>query len=110
MVDSIEPTQHFTKPPARYTEASLVKELEKRGLVVHPRMRYHLNHSRTWLCQGRKQTFIRRKMGDIVTDRLVNSFPHLMDYTFTAGLEENLDEVAEGQQNWKKCWMILWRF
>ncbi len=103
VVDSIEPTQHFTKPPARYTEASLVKELEKRGIGRPSTYAAIIStiQERGYVKVENKRLFA-EKMGDIVTDRLVNSFPHLMDYTFTAGLEENLDEVAEGQQNWKK--------
>ena len=103
VVDSIEPTQHFTKPPARYTEASLVKELEKRGIGRPSTYASIIStiQERGYVKVENKRLFA-EKMGDIVTDRLVNSFPHLMDYTFTAGLEENLDEVAEGQQNWKK--------
>ena len=103
VVESIEPSQHFTKPPARYTEASLVKELEKRGIGRPSTYASIIStiQERGYVKVENKRLFA-EKMGDIVTDRLVNSFPHLMDYAFTAGLEENLDEVAEGQQNWKK--------
>nr|BFE90049.1 hypothetical protein GCM10020185_05850 [Pseudomonas brassicacearum subsp. brassicacearum] len=45
---------------------------------------------------------IRKKMGDIVTERLSESFSNLMDYGFTAGMEENLDDVAQGERDWKK--------
>lgn len=101
-VDSIEPSQHFTKPPARYTEASLVKELEKRGIGRPSTYASIIStiQERGYVRLENKRLFA-EKMGDIVTDRLVNSFPHLMDYTFTAGLEEKLDEVAEGDEDWK---------
>ncbi len=101
-VDNIDPSQHFTKPPARYTEASLVKELEKRGIGRPSTYASIIStiQERGYVRLENKRLFA-EKMGDIVTDRLVNSFPDLMDYDFTAGLEEKLDEVAEGQQQWK---------
>ncbi len=95
------PTQHFTKPPARYTEASLVKEMEKRGIgrpstyaaiisTIQDRGYVHVENRR----------FYANKMGDIVTERLSESFSDLMDYGFTANMEEALDTVAEGKKNW----------
>ncbi len=97
----LRPTQHFTKPPARYTEASLVKELEKRGIgrpstyaaiisTIQDRGYVHVENRR----------FYADKMGDIVTERLVESFVDLMDYGFTANMEEALDQVAEGNKDW----------
>lgn len=98
----LDPSQHFTKPPARYTEASLVKELEKKGIgrpstyasiisTIQDRGYVRLENKRLYA----------EKMGDIVTDRLTESFPELMDYAFTAGLEDELDHVAQGEQDWK---------
>ncbi|WP_114800407.1 type I DNA topoisomerase [Moraxella canis] len=98
----ILPTQHFTSPPARYSEASLVKELESRGIgrpstyasiisTIQERGYVRLENKRLYA----------EKMGDIVTERLVESFPDLMDYAFTAGLEDKLDEVAVGDEDWK---------
>lgn len=102
-LQKLDPKQHFTKPPARYSEASLVKELEKRGIgrpstyasiisTIQERGYVELNNRR----------FYAEKMGDIVTDRLGESFPNLMDYSFTAKMEESLDEVAQGEVVWKK--------
>ena len=98
----LEPLQHFTKPPARFGEASLVKELEKRGIgrpstyasiisTIQERGYVRLENRR----------FYAEKMGEIVTERLVENFGELMDYGFTAGLEEALDEVAVGSKQWK---------
>ena len=95
------PTQHFTKPSARYTEASLVKELEKRGIgrpstyaaiisTIQDRGYVHVENRR----------FYANKMGDIVTERLVESFSDLMDYSFTANMEQSLDGVADGRKDW----------
>ncbi|QXI21198.1 MULTISPECIES: type I DNA topoisomerase [Pseudomonas] len=98
----LDPSQHFTKPPARYSEASLVKEMEKRGIgrpstyaaiisTIQDRGYVTLHNRR----------FYSEKMGDIVTERLSESFSNLMDYGFTAGMEENLDDVAHGERDWK---------
>jgi len=97
----LDPSQHFTKPPARYGEASLVRELEKRGIgrpstyasiisTIQDRGYVRLENKR----------FYAEKMGDIVTERLQESFPDLLDYSFTAGMEEQLDEVADGKVPW----------
>ncbi len=103
VVDNITPSQHFTKPPARYTEASLVKELEKRGIGRPSTYASIIStiQERGYVRLENKRLFA-EKMGDIVTDRLVGSFPDLMDYTFTASLEDKLDDVANGEQNYKK--------
>ena len=99
----LDHSQHFTKPPARYTEASLVKELEKRGIG---RPSTYASIISTIQDRGYVKTENRRfyaeKMGDIVTDRLNESFTNLMDFNFTAQMEERLDEIAEGKLNWKQ--------
>lgn len=102
-LDHLDPSQHFTKPPARYTEASLVKELEKRGIgrpstyasiisTIQDRGYVKLDSRR----------FYAEKIGEIVTDRLVESFGNLMDYSFTAEMEEELDEISNGEKRWKQ--------
>lgn len=98
----IEPSQHFTKPPARYSEASLVKELESRGIGRPSTYASIIStiQERGYVKLENKRLYA-EKMGDIVTERLVESFPELMDYAFTAGLEGKLDEVAIGEQDWK---------
>ncbi|WP_227429108.1 type I DNA topoisomerase [Psychrobacter sp. I-STPA6b] len=98
----LDPSQHFTKPPARYTEASLVKELEKRGIGRPSTYAAIIStiQDRGYVKLENKRLFA-EKMGDIVTDRLTESFPDLMDYAFTAGLEDKLDHVAQGEQDWK---------
>ncbi len=99
----VDPNQHFTKPPPRYSEASLVKELEKRGIgrpstyasiisTIQDRGYVHIENRR----------FYADKMGDIVTERLVESFSDLMNYSFTAKMEESLDAVAEGEKKWRQ--------
>ncbi len=98
----LEPKQHFTKPPARFTEAALVKELEKRGIG---RPSTYASIISTIQDRGYvkvdQRRFYAEKMGEIVTDRLGDSFDDLMNYDFTARMEEKLDQIAEGQANWK---------
>lgn len=100
-LQSLDPTQHFTSPPARYTEASLVKELEKRGIGRPSTYAAIIStiQDRGYVKLENRRLFA-EKMGDIVTDRLNESFHDLMDYSFTANMEESLDEVAEGKQAW----------
>ena len=102
ILDKLDPSQHFTKPPARFTEASLVKELEKKGIGRPSTYASIIStiQDRGYVKLENKRLFA-EKMGDIVTDRLTASFPDLMDYTFTAALEDKLDHVAEGEQDWK---------
>ena len=101
-LDKLDPSQHFTKPPPRYTEASLVKELEKKGIGRPSTYASIIStiQDRGYVKLENKRLFA-EKMGDIVTDRLTESFPDLMDYTFTAALEDKLDYVATGERDWK---------
>lgn len=101
-LETLAPRQYFTKPPARYNEASLVKELEKRGIgrpstyvsiisTIQDRGYVHVENHR----------FYAEKMGEIVTDRLVENFRELMNYDFTANMEDTLDQIASNQKEWK---------
>jgi DNA topoisomerase-1 len=97
------PTQHFTKPPARYGEASLVRELEKRGIgrpSTYAAIISTIQERGYVRLEARR--FYAEKMGDIVTERLVESFQDLLDYGFTAAMEARLDEVADGRRNWQE--------
>lgn len=97
------PVQHFTKPPARYTEASLVKEMEKRGIGRPSTYAAIIStiQDRGYV-QVEKRRFYAEKMGDIVTERLLESFTELMDYDFTANMENRLDDVAKGRLKWRE--------
>jgi len=98
----LDPSQHFTKPPARYTEASLVRELEKLGIgrpsTYAPIISTIQERGYVQLLNRR---FYAQKIGEIVTDRLVENFDDLMDYGFTASMETELDEIAQGEQEWR---------
>ncbi|MCP4271708.1 MAG: type I DNA topoisomerase [Gammaproteobacteria bacterium] len=99
----LEPKQHFTKPPARFSEASLVKELEKKGIG---RPSTYANIISTIQDRGyvklEAKRFFARKMGEIVTDRLNENFQDLMDFGFTAQMEMRLDKIAAGDRDWKR--------
>ena len=97
------PQQHFTKPPARYSEAALVKELEKRGIGRPSTYASIIStiQDRGYVRIENKRMFA-EKIGDIVTDRLSESFTDLMDYGFTATMERQLDDIAAGSLNWKQ--------
>jgi len=98
----VDPSQHFTKPPPRFTEASLVRELEKKGIG---RPSTYASIITTIQDRGYvrvdKRRFQSLKMGDIVTDRLTESFGELMNYDFTANMEAELDKIASGEIKWK---------
>ncbi|WP_343596826.1 type I DNA topoisomerase [Acinetobacter sp.] len=101
-LEKLDPSQHFTKPPARFTEASLVKELEKRGIGRPSTYAAIIStiQERGYVKLENRRLFA-EKMGEIVTDRLDESFNNLMNYAFTANLEGQLDQVATGEENWK---------
>ncbi|MGL5006385.1 MAG: type I DNA topoisomerase [Plesiomonas sp.] len=107
-LQALDPSQHFTKPPARFSEASLVKELEKRGIG---RPSTYATIISTIQDRGyvrvENRRFYAEKMGEIVSDRLEENFTQLMSYDFTAHLEGELDEVANGKEEWKQ---VLNRF
>ena len=101
-LEGLEPFQNFTKPPPRYTEASLVKELEKKGIGRPSTYAAIIStiQDRGYVRVENKR-FFALKMGDIVAERLQESFSNLMNYDFTANMEESLDQVASGKKDWK---------
>jgi DNA topoisomerase I len=102
-LEKLDPNQHFTKPSARYTEASLVKELEKRGIgrpSTYAAIISTIQERGYVKVESRR--FYAQKMGDIVAERLLESFTDLMDYDFTAKMEDDLDKVAAGSLDWKQ--------
>lgn len=97
-------TQHFTEPPARYNEASLIKMLEKNGVGRPSTYAPTLAtiQERNYIAKDDQKRFIPTEMGEIVNDVLVEHFPEIVDIDFTAKMEEELDEVAEGKDTWQK--------
>ena len=97
----LAPSQHFTRPPARYSEASLVKVLEEKGIgrpstyapIIYTLvLRNYVLREKGYLASS--------ELGMKVNDILVKYFPTIIDVTFTASMEEELDKVEEGTQNW----------
>ena len=98
----VEGVQHFTKPPPRFGEASLVRELEKRGIGRPSTYAAIIStiQDRGYVTLVNKR-FHAEKIGELVTDRLVEQFENLLDYGFTAKLEAELDQIAEGGTGWR---------
>ncbi|GLS84157.1 type I DNA topoisomerase [Paraferrimonas haliotis] len=102
-LQKLDPKQHFTKPTARFSEASLVKELEKRGIG---RPSTYASIISTIQDRGyvrvENRRFYAEKMGEIVNDRLVENFDDLLSYEFTSDMEKTLDEIGQGHLPWKQ--------
>ena len=102
-VVSAEGTQHFTQPPARYTEASLVRALEEKGIgrpsTYAPTISTIL--ARGYVTREKKQLFP-TELGNMITDMMKEYFSDIVDIAFTAGMEEQLDGVEEGRLYWRQ--------
>ncbi len=102
-LEKIEPKQSFTEPPPRYTEASLVKTLEEKGIgrpsTYSPTITTILE--RRYIEKEQKQ-LIPTELGKIVNKLLKENFANIMDIQFTANIESQFDNIAEGKENWKK--------
>src|SRR4029450_1917390 len=99
----IKPTQHFTQPPPRFTEASLVKKLEEQG-IGRPSTYASIIQTiqdREYV-QQLERRFYATMLGKIVTDKLGQGFPEIMDVQFTAGMELKLDQIEEQHLDWIK--------
>jgi len=96
------PEQHFTEPPPRYNDATLVKALEERGIGRPSTYAPIIStlRRRTYVERKRDGRFHPQELGFIVSDLLVEHFPKIVDTGFTAKLEEQLDEIARGQRAW----------
>ena len=106
---SVDPEQHFTQPPPRYSEASLVKQLEKLGIgrpstyasilkVLQDRDYVRLD----------KRRFVPEDRGRLVTAFLANFFTRYVEYDFTADLERQLDEISGGREDWRRVLRQFW--
>ncbi|UHA73946.1 type I DNA topoisomerase [Paenibacillus sp. 481] len=101
--ESIEPKQHFTQPPPRFTEARLVKTLEELGIgrpsTYAPTI--ETIQKRGYVAIEEKK-FVPTELGELVIQQMEQFFPEILDVEFTAHMEEDLDHVEEGQQEWAK--------
>lgn len=100
----LTPSQHFTQPPARYTEASLVKMLEENEIGRPSTYAPIIStiQARNYVDKNEQKRFIPTEIGLIVTDLLAEHFPEIVDIGFTADLEDKLDKIAEGKEEWEK--------
>jgi DNA topoisomerase-1 len=98
---SLAPNQHFTQPPPRFTEASLVNELEKLGIGRPSTYASILSTLRDrQYVESEDRKFSPTELGAMVNELLVECFPDILDVQFTAQLEDKLDKIEEGQYNW----------
>ncbi len=98
------PSQHFTQPPARYTEATLIKALEENGIGRPSTYAPIIStiQGRNYVEKDEQKRFLPTEVGRAVNDILVNHFPEIVDVGFTAQMEEELDEIAQGEKEWRK--------
>ncbi|MCK5633160.1 type I DNA topoisomerase, partial [bacterium] len=98
-LEKIDPKQHFTQPPAKYTEGSLVKEMEKEGIGRPSTYAATLGtiQARSYVTLDKKKRFTPTELGFTVTNMLTENLPKIMDIKFTAHMEEDLDKIANGQ-------------
>jgi DNA topoisomerase-1 len=98
----LHPDQHFTQPPPRYNESSLVKEMEQRGIGRPSTYAAILETiQEKQYVEKVEKSFKPTHLGTLVTDELVRAFPREMDVAFTAGMEEKLDEIEDGTAAWR---------
>ena len=106
-LQEFHPDQHFTQPPAHFTEASLVKTMEECGIgrpsTYAPTIAILLG--RHYVIKEEKNLYV-TELGEAVNDIMKHSFPQIVDESFTARMEARLDQVAEGQEEWKN---LTWR-
>jgi len=97
------PNQHFTQPPARYNEATLIKVLEQKGIgrpsTYAPTL--SIIQERNYVEKNEEKRFVPTDIGMIVSDLLVNHFSDIVNAEFTAQIEEKLDKIAEGKAEWR---------
>jgi DNA topoisomerase-1 len=99
--DQTDPKQHFTQPPPRYTEATLVKSMEEIGIGRPSTYAPTIDtiQRRNYVTMDAKR-FVPTELGEVVLNLIVDFFPEIINIDFTAQMETNLDEVEEGKKNW----------
>ena len=103
-LQGLDPEQHFTQPPPRFTQATIIKELEEKGIgrpsTYATIMTSLLNQ--TYVEEDESKRLRPTSLGRTVADLLVAAFPDIIEVGFTAAMEEDLDKVEEGKENWVK--------
>lgn len=103
-LEKLEPAQHQTSPPPRFNDASLVKELEKRGIGRPSTYAPIIDtvQKRNYVKKDDQKRFQPTEIGTLVNQLLVEHFPEIVDYTFTAKIEDDLDDIAKNSKTWDK--------
>lgn len=98
----LKPEQHFTQPPARYTEAGLIKELESNEIGRPSTYAPTIStiQERNYAQKNEDKRFVPTEIGMMVDDLLINHFPEIVDIKFTAKMEKELDKIAQGEEPW----------
>ena len=101
---SMEPRQHFTQPPPRFTQASLIKELDENAIGRPSTYAAIISNilDREYVSQNESRQLVPTDLGFLVTDLLVESFPDILNVEFTAGMENDLDKIEDGKEKWTK--------
>jgi DNA topoisomerase I len=104
------PEQHFTQPPPRFTQATLIKELEEKGIgrpsTYASIMGTILN--KEYVVEDDQRRLKPTELGFLVTDLLVESFPDVLNVEFTAGMEDELDRIEDGEEHWVATMRRFW--
>lgn len=101
VLKSLTSEQHFTQPPARYTDATLIKKMEEIGVGRPSTYAPTLTTIQTrGYVEKEGKAFLPKDVAYVVIDLLIEHFPNIVDFSFTADMEENLDQVAEGKKKW----------
>ncbi len=108
---SLNPEQHFTQPPPRFSDASLIRELEERGIGRPSTYATILSNlqDREYVEKRDGGRYFPSELGTVVTELLVASFPDILNSEFTASMEDQLDEIEEGRADWKKILGAFWK-
>jgi len=108
-VKALQPTQHFTQPPPRYNEASLVKALEARGIGRPSTYASILStiQDREYV-DKREGRFYPTETGELVVELLISSFQDIFDYEYTARMEDHLDRIESGRERWQDSLQSFW--
>jgi len=106
----ITPSQHFTQAPPRYTDASLIRDLEEKGIGRPSTYASILSNiqDREYV-EKRETRYYPSELGTVVTELLVASFPDILNSEFTADMENQLDDIEEGKADWKKTLGKFWK-
>ena len=102
---SLEPGQHFTQPQPRFTAATLIKELDEKGIGRPSTYASIISNvlDREYVAMDERKSLMPTELGFLITDLLVDSFPDILNAEFTAGMESVLDKIEEGKEDWAKA-------